>query len=111
MDGVTGAINAARRKLKQELGIDPAHVPTDCFTFVARIHYKAPSDDVWGEHEIDYILVAQPPVDVPLNVNSNEVAEARFFQMDEVTKLCDPSNEELVSPWFRAIKVGCIYGS
>lgn len=28
-------------------------------TYLTRIHYKAQSDGVWGEHEIDYILFLQ----------------------------------------------------
>lgn len=28
-------------------------------TYLTRIHYKAQSDGVWGEHEIDYILFMQ----------------------------------------------------
>lgn len=27
--------------------------------YLTRIHYKAQSDGVWGEHEIDYILFMQ----------------------------------------------------
>ncbi len=26
------------------------------FTFMTKMHYQAPSDDEWGEHEIDHIL-------------------------------------------------------
>ena len=31
----------------------------NAFQFITRIWYKAPSCDVWGEHEIDYILFIQ----------------------------------------------------
>lgn len=31
----------------------------DEMTYLTRIHYKAQSDGVWGEHEIDYILFLQ----------------------------------------------------
>lgn len=31
-------------------------------TYLTRIHYKAQSDGVWGEHEIDYILFVQKVV-------------------------------------------------
>ena len=48
---VQGAKRAAQRKLDQELGIKAEQVPLDAFQFLTRIHYKAPSDGKWGEHE------------------------------------------------------------
>jgi isopentenyl-diphosphate delta-isomerase len=50
-ESITGVKNAARRKLHQELGIKPEQVPFEDFHFLTRIHYKAPSDGKWGEHE------------------------------------------------------------
>ena len=46
-----GVRRAAVRKLDQELGINASQVPIDDFKFLTRIHYKAPSDGKWGEHE------------------------------------------------------------
>ena len=63
-DGPAGAIQAAQRKLKHELGIEPADVPREAFSFVTKVHYKAPLPGPapeWGEHEMDYILLAQRP--------------------------------------------------
>lgn len=37
-------------------------VTPDEMTYLTRIHYKAQSDGVWGEHEIDYILFVQKVV-------------------------------------------------
>ena len=48
---VQGVRRAAQRKLDQELGIKAKQVPLDKFQFLTRIHYKAPSDGKWGEHE------------------------------------------------------------
>lgn len=48
---VLGVKRAAQRKLEQELGIKPEQVPLDKFEYFTRIHYKAPSDGKWGEHE------------------------------------------------------------
>lgn len=48
---VQGVRRAAQRKLDQELGIKAAQVPLEKFQFLTRIHYKAPSDGKWGEHE------------------------------------------------------------
>ena len=48
---VQGTRRAAQRKLDQELGIKAEQVPSEDFKFLTRIHYKAPSDGKWGEHE------------------------------------------------------------
>lgn len=50
-ESVQGVRRAAVRKLDQELGISASQVPIDDFKFLTRIHYKAPSDGKWGEHE------------------------------------------------------------
>ena len=42
---------AASRKLEHELGIPKSQTPIDEFQYLTRIHYLAPSDGVWGEHE------------------------------------------------------------
>lgn len=48
---VAGVKRAAQRKLNHELGIKAVQVPLEDFEFLTRIHYKAPSDGKWGEHE------------------------------------------------------------
>jgi isopentenyl-diphosphate delta-isomerase len=50
-DAVAGVKRAAQRKLGHELGIKAEQVPLEKFKFLTRIHYKAPSDGKWGEHE------------------------------------------------------------
>ena len=46
-----GVRRAAVRKLDHELGIPAKQVPLEKFKFLTRIHYMAPSDGMWGEHE------------------------------------------------------------
>jgi isopentenyldiphosphate isomerase len=46
-----GVRAAAIRKLPHELGIPASQLKSDDFTFLTRIHYLAPSDGLWGEHE------------------------------------------------------------
>ena len=48
---VQGVKRAAQRKLDQELGIKAKQIALEKFKFLTRIHYKAPSDGKWGEHE------------------------------------------------------------
>ena len=55
-EGHLGVRRAAQRKLLHEVGVPAAEAPLDAFTYLGRIHYQAPSDETWGEHEIDYLL-------------------------------------------------------
>lgn len=50
-ESIAGVKRAAQRKLDHELGIKAEQVPIEEFKFLTRIHYKAPSDGKWGEHE------------------------------------------------------------
>lgn len=45
---------AASRKLEHELGIPRTQTPIDQFQYLTRIHYLAPSQGLWGEHEGEY---------------------------------------------------------
>jgi isopentenyl-diphosphate delta-isomerase len=94
---IMGVKRAAQRKLLQELGIPVHQVPLDRFEFLTRIHYKAPSDDKWGEHEIDYILIIRANVD--LEINPNEVQATRYVSEEELRAMS--GDEKLkFTPWF-----------
>ncbi|KAJ1967037.1 isopentenyl-diphosphate delta-isomerase idi1 [Dispira parvispora] len=104
--GAWGVRRAAQRKLEHELGIPPEEIPLDQFKYLTRIHYMAPSDSVWGEHEIDYILFFQPRErNVTLNVSPNEVQSVRYVTKDELKQLLRDAEQGrvLVTPWFRLI--------
>ncbi|ODN94285.1 isopentenyl-diphosphate Delta-isomerase [Cryptococcus wingfieldii CBS 7118] len=95
-----GAKNAAIRKLPQELGIPESQLKYEDFVFLTRIHYLAPSDGIWGEHEIDYILFST--INVDHEANPNEVSDARYVSKSELEDMfADPSNS--FTPWFRLI--------
>ncbi|RSH83378.1 isopentenyl-diphosphate delta-isomerase idi1 [Apiotrichum porosum] len=95
-----GVKNAAIRKLPQELGIPESQLKPEDFHFLTRIHYLAPSDGMWGEHEIDYILFAT--LDVDLDLNPNEVSDATYVSRDELAAMfADP--KQSFTPWFRLI--------
>nr|XP_054767579.1 isopentenyl-diphosphate Delta-isomerase 1-like [Lytechinus pictus] len=99
-----GVKTAARRKLKHELGIEPEQVPIEGFTYLTRVHYQAASNEgVWGEHEIDHVLVFQGDVD--LNPEPNEVQEVCYVNPTQLEELlCAGDKEEKkVSPWFAKI--------
>ncbi len=118
-EAVMGVKRAAQRKLDHELGIKTAQVPFENFKFLTRIHYKAPSDGKWGEHEsksylrnsadtilsscdhaVDYILFIKANVD--LEPNLNEVRDTKYVTADELkTMFNDPTLK--FTPWFKLI--------
>ena len=68
------------------------------------MHYKAPSDGgVWGEHEMDYILVVR--ADVDLQPNPNEVKAVDYVSRGELAGFLARLETEGVrpTPWFRLI--------
>ena len=92
---------AASRKLEHELGIPRAQVDVDAFQYLTRIHYLAPSDGKWGEHEgalccarargvavdlivcaVDYILFFTGDVDV--TANANEIRDWKYVDKAEL---------------------------
>jgi isopentenyldiphosphate isomerase len=45
------------------------------------------TDAVWGEHEVDYILVATK--DVTYDLNPNEVSDARYVSLEELDAMLE----------------------
>lgn len=119
---VEGVKRAAQRKLDHELGIKQEQVPIENFRFLTRIHYKAPSDGKWGEHEsrfaasqhrvalakghltdletVDYILFIKANVD--LAPNENEVQATQYVTADELKKKFEDPTLKF-TPWFKLI--------
>jgi len=101
-ESILGVKRAAQRKLDHELGIPVSQVPLDQFHFLTRIHYIAPSDGKWGEHEIDYILFIKPTAEITLNVNPNEVRDARYVSQEELKAMFEDDSLKF-TPWFKLI--------
>lgn len=100
-EAIHGVKVAAQRKLEHELGIPIGDVPLEDFKFLTRIHYMAPSNGPWGEHEIDYILVAKS-ANVRVAANENEVRDTVYVSMEELVEMFkDP--KLVFTPWFRLI--------
>ncbi|KAF9555912.1 isopentenyl-diphosphate delta-isomerase idi1 [Mortierella alpina] len=104
-----GVRTAAQRKLFHELGIEAKDVPVDEFHFLTRIHYVAPSNETWGEHEIDYILFMRPQHKelVDMAPSPNEVRDVRWVTKEELKVLLKegvtPGSGVIVTPWFKLI--------
>ncbi|XP_077978658.1 isopentenyl-diphosphate Delta-isomerase 1-like [Glandiceps talaboti] len=104
-----GVKRAAQRKLEHELGIAPSQAPIDEFDYLTRIHYKAPSDGKWGEHEIDYILFLQKSVNV--DPNPNEVQDYRYMNIEQLREFIANSEKNGIklTPWFKLIVNNFLY--
>lgn len=108
VSNVQGAKRAGIRKLDHELGIPTKDVPIEAFRFLTRIHYLAPSDGKWGEHEIDYILFVEADPDV--KINENEVQAVRWVSRDELRQMFVDAESKTgkdaelkYTPWFKLI--------
>ncbi|XP_037311923.2 isopentenyl-diphosphate Delta-isomerase 1 [Pungitius pungitius] len=98
-----GVRRAAQRRLQAELGIPMEQVKPDEMTYLTRIHYKAQSDGVWGEHEIDYILFMQKNVE--LSPDPNEIKTHCYVSKEEMKELLEKAKrkEVEITPWFSLI--------
>jgi isopentenyl-diphosphate delta-isomerase len=130
--GAEGVVSAARRKLEQELGIRPEDVPRECFTWITRVHYAGAcgagagaggdgggvaaagatggAAPLWGEHEIDWILMCAPPAAPRVAPNPNEVCSVREFSQAELREWMRGGGAAQVSPWFAVMEAsGLLY--
>ena len=100
-ENALGICRAARRRLGYELGIPVSELNVSDFSFVTRIHYQAPCDSYWGEHEIDYVLFIQKDK-VTLDPNPDEVSEIRWLSPNEMADFVKTADSPL-TPWFKLI--------
>ncbi|KAL6945004.1 isopentenyl-diphosphate delta-isomerase idi1 [Hanseniaspora vineae] len=102
---IDGAKVAAVRKLDHELGIPQEETQAKGqFHFLNRIHYMAPSNGPWGEHEIDYILFykIKRGQDLTVEPNLNEVRDYKYVTAQELQKMFKDENIHF-TPWFKLI--------
>jgi isopentenyl-diphosphate delta-isomerase len=75
--------------------------------FMGKILYKAACDETWGEHEVDYLFVAEaePELVMPVAPNPNEVDSVRWVCIEEMRSMVRAAvNGELrMSPWCLAV--------
>ncbi|XP_015666982.2 isopentenyl-diphosphate Delta-isomerase 1 isoform X2 [Protobothrops mucrosquamatus] len=104
-----GVRRAAQRRLKAELGIPLDQVTPEEIFYLTRIHYKAQSNGIWGEHEIDYILFVQK--NVTLDPDPNEIKSYCYVTQEELRKLLEKAsqNEIKITPWFKLIAEAFIF--
>tara|TARA_B100001175_G_scaffold317932_1_gene337796 strand:+ start:20969 stop:22657 length:1689 start_codon:yes stop_codon:yes gene_type:complete len=104
-DPVQGCINAARRKLPQELGISKERADSLVFVHLGAFQYKCRWNDEWLENEVDHVLITK--VDsLDINPNENEISSYMWVDSEEISDIMEGSGkweDELVAPWFRLL--------
>ncbi|HMG89631.1 MAG TPA: isopentenyl-diphosphate Delta-isomerase [Chryseolinea sp.] len=86
--------DAARRRLKYEMGIDLK--PEFAFKFI----YKTPLDKTLIEHELDYVFIGT--FDGKPVINKDEVSDWKFMSLSEL-KNDIRLHAEIYTVWFRLI--------
>ena len=97
-----GIRNAAVRRIKFELGMN---TNIDQYFVRERILYRADSDEIFEEFELDYILLAKLSFDlkdVVKTCNPDEVSEMRLISKRDLVS--DVQNGKIkITPWFELI--------
>ncbi|CAF3630869.1 unnamed protein product [Rotaria socialis] len=101
VNGVDGVKHAVKRRVKIELGYE---LNLNLF-YLTRIFYQArniPDDGIFGESEIDYIIVGKCKQNTPLDfkINKNEVQQLRAVTLEECEDLV---KQGVTTPWFTRI--------
>ena len=101
MNGIDGVKHAVKRRVQYELGCE---LELDLI-YLTRIFYQArniPDDGIFGESEVDYIVVAKRKVDVVADFpyNANEIKEIQLVTLEECQALVHRGE---ATPWFARI--------
>jgi isopentenyl-diphosphate delta-isomerase len=101
VNGIDGAKTAAKRKMEQELGIEPDEIKLEQLNYMTKMVYKARADEKWVEHELDYIFAIK--CDLDINPNKIEIEETKYVNLEELDSLFDDKKAK-IGPWFKLIK-------
>jgi len=102
-DQALGVRRAAQRRIGIELGVDKDQMKLEDILYLTRILYQAPSSGLWGEHELDYMLMMRgEPVIRPNPEEVRDVAWVRRTDLADFLADLDSRGVE-VTPWFKLI--------
>ncbi|MFT7076939.1 MAG: isopentenyl-diphosphate delta-isomerase [Planctomycetota bacterium] len=85
-------LDAARRRTKEELGLDIEPVP------IHRYAYRAKYEDVGSEYELVHVFVARCDPDA-IEPDPEEIADLRLFDVEAMDGAI--GEESIFTPWFR----------
>ena len=104
-DVVSGVINAAKRKLHQELGISQSQLSEIEFKHLGSFLYECRWDSDWIEREVDHVLVAISD-GIEVEPNPNEISSTRWVSSTEIDEMMAGNGfwqDQIVAPWFRLL--------
>ncbi|XP_055970548.1 isopentenyl-diphosphate delta-isomerase 2-like [Sorex fumeus] len=104
-----GMRRAALRRLQVELRIPPEQISLQDIVFMTRIYHHSPSDEVWGDHEVGYLLLVRKNLTV--DPDPREVKSYHYLSREQVAELLDRAarGQAQVTPWFRTIVEGHLF--
>ena len=78
-------------------------MPIEDIHSLTRIQYSSPAGRMWAENEVDHVLFIKK--DVELNLNKEEVNDARYFDRKELDEFMVNAKEDglKITPWFNYI--------
>ena len=101
---IEGVIEAAKRKLQQELGI-PRTITNDwVFHHIGKFEYKCRWDADWVENEIDHVLIVE--ADCEVNFNRNEIQAIEWVDNSSLSQMMERKGRwksQIIAPWFESI--------
>jgi len=104
-DVISGVMNAAKRKLHQELGISESRLANLEFKHLGSFLYECRWDSDWIEREIDHVLVAVAD-GIEVQPNPNEISSTRWIAGSEIDEMMAGEGfwkDQIVAPWFRLL--------
>ena len=104
-DVISGVMNAAKRKLHQELGISDSRLANLEFMHLGSFLYECRWDSDWIEREVDHVLVAVAD-GIEVQPNPNEISSTRWIAGSEIDEMMAGEGfwkDQIVAPWFRLL--------
>eukprot|EP00921_Rhytidocystis_pertsovi_P014616 GHVQ01023586.1.p1 GENE.GHVQ01023586.1~~GHVQ01023586.1.p1 ORF type:complete len:354 (-),score=24.07 GHVQ01023586.1:68-1129(-) len=103
LEEIEGAKLAVKRKAVQELGME---MSTEDLVFLCRVHYMAddPTNDIWGEHEMDYVFLHfyKQNNETEIDFNPEEVSCIKWVTFEETRGWIKDRPQDF-TPWFSFI--------
>ncbi|MEC9001155.1 MAG: isopentenyl-diphosphate delta-isomerase [Candidatus Thermoplasmatota archaeon] len=104
-DVISGVMNAAKRKLHQELGISDSLLANLEFMHLGSFLYECRWDSDWIEREVDHVLVTVAD-GIEVQPNPNEISSTRWIAGSEIDEMMAGEGfwkDQIVAPWFRLL--------
>tara|TARA_B110000438_G_C15486067_1_gene509376 strand:+ start:88 stop:399 length:312 start_codon:yes stop_codon:yes gene_type:complete len=84
-------MEAVTRRLHDELGVSVSNLQ-----YIYKFSYAAMYKDIGSENELCSVYMGS--VDQKININNNEIADFKFINLKDLSKLL--KRENVCTPWF-----------